>query len=417
MRVPINTGIEDVPGTWKIARLGDCAEIVAGHSPKGDTYNTIGAGVPLLNGPAEFGAAAPTAVQWTTNPTRITRRGDILFCVRGNTTGRLNIAEQEYCIGRGLAAIRQKEGRSTTEFVYYLLCLLRPNIYEVAVAGGSTFPNISKTILEDFEVPVPPLPEQRRIAHVLGTVQQAIEQQERLIRSTTELKQALMQKLFTEGLRGEAQKETEIGLVPESWVVVKLGSLSTVISKGSSPNWQGFQYQASGVLFVRSQNVGDGRMLLEDRVYLSEEFNQKEKRSILKQGDILINLVGASIGRVALGTSEVEGANCNQAVGFVRLKGAQAMKEFMVNFLLSPAGQEQMRQQKKDIARANLSLLDVRTFKVPMPSDAKELDEVARAFATIEGKLAHHATKHNALQDLFRTLLHELMTGKVRVGE
>jgi len=304
---------------------------------------------------------------------------------------------------------------SDPHFVYYSLRANVGRLQQAAVM--TTVPLLNKSNFSEVEIEVPEVNEQRRIAHVLGTVQQAIEQQERLIRSTTELKQALMQKLFTEGLRGEAQKETEIGLVPESWEVVKLGSLSTVISKGSSPNWQGFQYQASGVLFVRSQNVGDGRMLLEDRVYLSEEFNQKEKRSILKQGDILINLVGASIGRVALGTSEVEGANCNQAVGFVRLKGAQAMKEFMVNFLLSPAGQEQIRQQKKDIARANLSLLDVRTFKVPMPSDAKELDEVARAFATIEGKLAHHATKHNALQDLFRTLLHELMTGKVRVGE
>ena len=74
-------------------------------------------------------------------------------------------------------------------------------------------------------IPVPPLPEQRKIAAVLGLVQRAIEQQERLIALTTELKKALLHKLFTEGLRGEPQKQTEIGPVPESWEVVKLADL------------------------------------------------------------------------------------------------------------------------------------------------------------------------------------------------
>src|SRR5205807_9396934 len=83
--------------------------------------------------------------------------------------------------------------------------------------GGSTFPNISRSALIEFEVPVPPLSEQRKISAVLGLVQQAIEQQERLIALTTELKKALLHKLFTEGLRGEPQKQTEIGPVPESW--------------------------------------------------------------------------------------------------------------------------------------------------------------------------------------------------------
>lgn len=316
------------------------------------------------------------------------------------------------------STIRVKDTRSFDhKFVFYRLMELYQSGQTEDLQRQTT--NIRNLDFAAFkqraQFPLLDVPEQQRIVQVLSTVQDAIAQQERLIRTTTELKQALLQKLFTEGLRGEAHKETEIGRVPESWEVVKLGSLADVISKGSSPNWQGFEYQESGVLFVRSQNVGDGQMDLADRVYLDQAFNQKERRSVLKKGDILVNLVGASIGRVALATDEVEGANCNQAVSFVRIPQSDALRRFLVNFLLSPAGQEQMRQQKKDIARANLSLLDVRNFLVPVPSTDSDIKQIAEAFTTLEAKLTQHEGKRDVLQDLFRTLLHELMTGRVRV--
>ena len=245
-------------------------------------------------------------------------------------------------------------------------------------------------------------------------MQRAIEQQERLIALTTELKKALLHKLFTEGLRGEPQKQTEIGSVPESWEVVELGSLATKISKGSSPRWQGFEYVDHGVLFIRSQNVGNGRMDFSDRAFVPPQFNNKEKRSILKNEDVLINLVGASIGRVALGTEEVEGANCNQAVCFVRIDRPRSLKQLIMSYLLSPSGQQQMFFQKKDIARANLSLLDIRFLKVPVPR-ADETEEVAEIFRQLEQKLELSEKKKAAFSDLFRTLLHQLMTAQIRM--
>ena len=128
-----------------------------------------------------------------------------------------------------------------------------------------------------------------------------------------------MRTLFTEGLRGEVQRATKIGPVPESWTIVHVEDYAHIISKGSSPKWQGFDYVEEGVLFVRSQNVGNGVMEWQDKVFLPPEWKEKEKRSVLQTGDLLVNLVGASIGRSAVGGPEIEGANCNQAVCFVRL--------------------------------------------------------------------------------------------------
>jgi len=346
--------------------------------------------------------------------------GDLLVC-EGGDIGRTAIWNDAlprcyYQNHLHRARLRDK-GCADSQFALYWLWY-GFEIGSVYFGRGNvtTIPNLSQSKLCELPLPVPPLSEQRNIAGVLGVVQRAMEQQARLLALTAELKKTLLHKLFTEGLRGEPQKPTEIGPVPESWEVVPLGSLATKISKGSSPRWQGFEYVSEGVLFVRSQNVGAGRMDFSDRVFLSPKFNEQEKRSILKNEDILINLVGASIGRVALGTPEIEGANCNQAVGFVRMDCRRSFKDFLVAFLLSPAGQQQMFFQKKDIARANLSLLDLKTFKVPVPPTA-EVEEIAEVFLQIEAKLAIHQHKHATLTALFRTLLHQLMTAQIRVHD
>ena len=114
---------------WLSGNLGDIADIVMGQSPTGESVNTNGLGVPLLNGPTEFTIRYPKAVQFSTDPKRFSKVNDILFCVRGSTTGRMNWADEDYAIGRGLAAIRHKQGEEYRYFVkaiidYYLDTML-----------------------------------------------------------------------------------------------------------------------------------------------------------------------------------------------------------------------------------------------------------------------------------------------------
>src|SRR5664280_457172 len=105
---------------WQHMALGEVADVVMGQSPEGASYNADSVGEPLLNGPSEFGSTFPTAVQWTTAPTRFAQPGEILLCVRGATTGKKNLADRRYCIGRGLAALKGKDGTCDTEFLWFL---------------------------------------------------------------------------------------------------------------------------------------------------------------------------------------------------------------------------------------------------------------------------------------------------------
>ncbi|GHU16004.1 hypothetical protein FACS1894163_04570 [Spirochaetia bacterium] len=142
-----------LPNGWHIGNFSEIAEIVMGQSPEGDDCNNDAIGEPLLNGPTEFGTYSPTAVQWTTDPRKYCTEGDLLFCVRGSTTGRMNWANRDYAIGRGLAAIRHRQGKENNWFIKAMIDAHLPGI--LAAATGSTFPNVGKDLLNDFKVIIP----------------------------------------------------------------------------------------------------------------------------------------------------------------------------------------------------------------------------------------------------------------------
>ena len=138
---------------WRTTKLGQLAEVVMGQSPDGSTYNREAKGLPLLNGPTEFGEDHPIPAQWTTSPRKTGRTGDILICVRGNTTGRMNRADQVYCLGRGIAAIRGRDGKGDTRFIRHAI---RFKVAELLSGSErATFPNIGKDDIEGFAVSAP----------------------------------------------------------------------------------------------------------------------------------------------------------------------------------------------------------------------------------------------------------------------
>ena len=144
---------DELPYGWKIASFSEIASITMGQSPEGDDCNTSGFGKALLNGPTEFGFYSPSPVQWTTTVKKHCVEGDLLFCVRGSTTGRMNWANQSYAIGRGLAAIHHK---TTPNLNWFIKAMIDNNLQEIlAAATGSTFPNVGKDLLNGFKVIIP----------------------------------------------------------------------------------------------------------------------------------------------------------------------------------------------------------------------------------------------------------------------
>ena len=156
--------------------------------------------------------------------------------------------------------------------------------------------------------------------------------------------------------------------LPEGWVWCRLGEITRVITKGSSPKWQGIDYvdEGKGILFITSENVGSYKLLLNKRKYVESKFNEIEPRSILQKNDILMNIVGGSIGRTAIYYID-ELANINQAVTIIRLI-PQINYDYFLYFFNSPTCIEYMYDKQVDNARPNLSMGNIAKFKIPFPT-------------------------------------------------
>jgi type I restriction enzyme S subunit len=177
-------------------RLADVAEVLMGQSPPGNTYNQLGQGRPLLNGPTEFGASHPTPTLWTTAPTKLCQRGDLLFCVRGSTTGRMNWADQPYCIGRGVAALRGREAPIDTRFLFYVISKELDRL--LSRCAGSVFPNLSRNDLQTFEVTWPTRKARELAVHILGALDDKIELNRRMNETLEALARAIFKSWFVD---------------------------------------------------------------------------------------------------------------------------------------------------------------------------------------------------------------------------
>ncbi|MER1437157.1 restriction endonuclease subunit S [Enterobacter hormaechei] len=169
------------------------AEIIMGQSPKGEEVNNEGIGLPLLNGPTEFTDRYPAPVQHTAYAKKISLPGDILFCVRGSTTGRMNYSDQKYCIGRGLAAIRGRNGYPTP-YIKAVLETYLPKL--LAAATGSTFPNVSKDLINNIPVSVLPVENACNISKLIELQEEKVFTNNQINQTLEQMAQALFKSWF-----------------------------------------------------------------------------------------------------------------------------------------------------------------------------------------------------------------------------
>jgi type I restriction enzyme, S subunit len=283
--------------------------------------------------------------------------------------------------------------------------------------SGASVPTLDRNVFRALAVIVPSVSEQEKIGSVLGLVQRAIERQEPLIALTTELTKSLMHKFFTEGLRGERQKQTEIGAIPKSWKVRPLRDcclVQTGIAKGR-------KVEASEALilpYLRVANVQAGHLDLREMKTITIRRKEKD-RYMLKKGDVVLTEGGDfdKLGRGFIWNGEIEDCIHQNHIFAVRVDRSQLLPEFLAHLSQSPYGKAYfLSVAHKTTNLACINTTKLKGFPVLIPT-LTEQEEIVQMLGAVNAKLAHHVRKKQSLSDLFRTLLHQLMTAQIRVHD
>jgi len=432
------TELGPLPEEWRVVRLEDVvAEITTGDWGQSATATGFVKCLVLRGtdfSKAEQGDLSTAPVRFI-KTTRLKKRklapGDLLVELSGGSkdqpTGRIMLVKSELlkCAGHPVVftnfvkrlrlkdTIRSDFFRLYWEFLYVQD---RTRIYEKRTTGIRNFK--LKDFLANEFVPLPPLPEQRAIAHVLRTVQRAKEATERVIAALKELKKSLMKHLFTYGpvpLKQVDQvplKETEIGPVPEHWNVVQLGEVVQLV-RGIS--WSKRDESLAGIPVIAIPNVRDGRITFDIRYHITKHISEAKR---LREGDIL--LVGSSgsihnVGRVSI-VRFLPFKEAALASFLIKVIPVQVERLFLFFLLQSPVVDFAACSKRAADGKYNLQVKQLASHLIPLPP-LSEQKEIARILQTVDRKIEAEEARKEALDDLFRSLLHYLMTAKMRVSK
>lgn len=407
------TEIGLIPDDWEVVELRSTGEVIYGIQAAVANNTTPNGTIILTNinitidGEIDLEKVRYYKLKSKRDFNTILRTGDILFNWRSGSkehvgkTAIFNL-EGEYTHSSFILRIRPNE-KVDNYYLYLYLNYLRATGYFVKQQTYSINAKFNKSAIEVLPTALPPKTEQQTISHILTLIQSAIQKQEQIIRTTTDLKNALMQKLFTEGTKGEAQKQTEIGLIPESWEVVELGEVCDLIKNTYEP-------QANGNKpYVGLEHIIPGIPKIYAHGYENEVVSSKNQ---FKTGQMIYGKLRPYLDKAAI--PDFDGICSTDILVF---NGKNKVENiFLINLLHTEKFIAYAKATTTGVQHPRTSWSSLKKFKFAL-ADHDERVEIAKILDTVYKKIQHHQTKKQTLTALFRSMLHQLMTGQIRVKD
>jgi len=344
------------------------------------------------------------------------KAGDLLVC-EGGEIGRAAVWDGRVPVmsfQNHLHRLRPVQDDVDARFYVYFLqsAFTQLGIFEGA-GNKTTIPNLSRNRLAALDVPHPPPAEQQSIAQSLAKVRDAVMVHHKATSIALELKHAVMNTLFTRGLRGEAKKETEIGQMPASWSPRTILELCEIWS-GGTPRKSVAEYWSGDVPWVSGKDLK--APALDDAIDHVSTTGVDAGSRLAPAGAVLLLVRGMGLAK------DLPVAVINRPMAFNQdVKALVSRGQYSGQFLRSAiyAGKGRLLSQIVPSAHGTmtLNLNDVETFKVACPSDPDEANEVVTILGTLDRKIDLHQKKREVLEELFKSLLHKLMAGDISVSD
>lgn len=346
----------------KYKALKDIATITMGQSPNSSSYNEEKNGMPFYQGNADFGELYPTARVWCSNPKKIAKENDILISVRA-PIGALNYATEECCIGRGLAAITI-ENDAERNYVFHFLKAQNKELNNKGT--GSTFKAISKSVLEEVQVPVISKEQQEISMKLMDIIEQIIHQRKQELQRLDELIQARFVEMF--GSLNDNEKGLDILSIEELCTLIKDGTHQTPIYTDDKQN---------GVKFLSSKDVMTQKICWDEIKYIPAELHEKLYATIQPiRNDILMSKNGVNYGVAAVNDTD-EIFDIYVSLALLRPKTDKVNPVYLKCAINNPDTKCQFDSSIKGIGVPNLHLGEIKKTKILVPSMDKQNTFVA----------------------------------------
>ena len=366
--------------------------------------------------------------------------GDLLFA-RSGSVGRTFLYKDSWgpCAYAGYLIRARVDGAQVMpEFISYFSASQSYSHWLRTVAIQATIENVSAERYSRMPIPLPPLDEQRAIAAFLNPeterIDALVEKKRLLIERLEEYRTALITRTVTRGLPPEAARAAGLnpslrlkpsgvewlGDVPEHWEVQRLGYLASKFGSGITPRGGATIYEEAGVPFLRSQNIHFDGLRMQDVARITPEMHSELSASHVRPGDVLLNITGASIGRVCSVSDDFSDGNVNQHVCIIRVNRSHLLPDLLAAYLSTPAMQREIQLEQSGASREGLTLQSIRDFRVivpPISEQAAIVKYLGQTSANIRAAIAPTRRQVERLQEYRTALITEAVTGKIDVRE
>ena len=317
---------------WKEVRLREISHLITkGTTPTTLGYSFVSRGINFIKAESvssdgRFDTEKFAFIDERTHQAlkrSILTEGDILFSMAGMVIGKTAVVTKDVLpanTNQALGIIRPDRTVADSRYIHYYLGNKSFNQYINSLVGQSAQPNLNLTEIGNLPILLPPLPIQRRIAEILGRLDDKIEVNRRINRTLEQMAQALYKHWFMDfgPFQDGEFVESELGPIPQGWAITTLKEITTKIGSGATPRGGSSVYVAEGTHLIRSQNVYDSAFVWEGLARISADEADKLRNVTVEEGDVLINITGDSILRTCVADRAVLPARVNQHVAIIR---------------------------------------------------------------------------------------------------
>jgi type I restriction enzyme, S subunit len=391
-----------MPQGWKLEPLKNCCIVVSGSTPRRNKPEYWENGdIPWVT-PKDLGKLkapilddAPekiTQIGYDSCSTTLLPKGSILFSSRA-PIGHVAIAGRPMCTNQGFKSLVPKDFVDSS-YLYWCMKQYAKNIEDLG--SGSTFKEVSKSIIEKFEIPLPPLEEQKRIAAILDKADRVRRKRQEAIRLTEELGRSIFLDMF-----GEQHN------YPKSLV----GSICTVKGGKRLPIGHQLVSNDTGYPYIRAGNLKKGTTTGE-LLYLKQETHQAIKRYTISSDDVYITIVGAYIGDVGIIPIELDGANLTENAAKLVIKDNRVTNYFISYFLRSDIGQRQIKSKIKTTGQPKFALFRIEEIEIPIPPLEMQ-EKFQLIIENIDKNNCSMSVHYQESENLFNSLLQRAFRGEL----